>query len=430
MTRSRATWCVSAALLALAAPATALGHGEIPAMLAVAMEDPADGPQVLRLTVGLAAREAGAERWHWLCPALWGGPPSPLTGGTPESGTILGGGSDALRLVDTALTPLATPELMSTRVRDLAVDRGGGTVWILAASSDSPTALWRVEGGVPRRVLSLADSWHDMTVHGDRLVLVRPDDIGAIVLGTIAVDSPQAPALSYPTGLALGAPGVRSDGEALYVTLRVGSDHELYRIDEATWEATRVHRVDDASIDGPVRQPDGAILITAGGALLRLGADGTSAVVDDTRTWTCLGERLSGPAGSAWGCTRESLFAVDALGAVTEVVTLGGLAAPSTEGLSFADGLRCEAEWLDFRADAGLFEPQVPADGAVETDEDVGVGSDAAQEAGVGASVERGCGCTALGAAEEGRAALVVLGLLMGLLAVGARGAKGASRGS
>lgn len=312
----------------------ALAHGPAPAIIGVAAAG-AEGPRVLRLSVGMALR--APDGWRFLCSAAWGGPTAPLASSGDGETTWIATSGRVRELSAGVVGGDGGPDGSSV----LAMAATGGATFALART-DGGAALWRL--GAPAPVWEGQGAWTGLSAEGGRLAMARTADDGLHVLTLSASGGEEGEAV-FP-GVSPGAtPSLRAAGGALYVLLREGAAQDLSRVDG---DALVPVVVGSDVVLGPVSAPGGAVVVV-GGVLGALAGDAVEPR-DASRAWTCLAEG----AGGSWACAQRDLFEVGAAGVAGPVASIGELLPPDWSTVPSAAVADCGAEWTDLVVDAAL----------------------------------------------------------------------------
>ncbi|HEX6240549.1 MAG TPA: hypothetical protein VFZ61_06630 [Polyangiales bacterium] len=357
--------------LGLLTPATgARAHGEPPTAHAVVRED-AEGPLLVKLGIGFAAREEPG-RFRYLCPALWAGEYTAPAAALPDGTVVIGADSGLMLLApDGTLTrhpdPLA--EGFST---ELVVSHGG--VFALRFKQGKSEVL-AVDAVKARVVWSDSRVWYSLAPLAHGLVLLRSQNAlldqltlsfeGAL-LDSQQASSPRSVDYVFARGLA----------EEAYALLLSQSSPELGRIQGNTF--TRV-ALAASSIAGPIITPQGALL-AVDGQLQRLDGASLSPLADPTYVG-CLERHEHG----SYACTREGVSRLGPEGVGEQLFSLAWLVPPDFSQLSDEKArARCDYQWQDLRFDLlalGVtldLEDEFAADAGRGDEFDAGVGEDEA----------------------------------------------------
>ncbi len=310
--------------------ATVWAHGPPAAVVGVAAVDAA-GPVHIRLTEGLAVREA--DGWRYVCPTRWGGSPlSPYAGGD-DARSWLPGAADLVYLDGADGWSVAdAPDLAITGFLaldgpfGLYVDGAGRRVWDLAQATV---------------VFDSADGWSSLAWDGAAVHLIRAAD-GQLWTATWPGAGDLGP--SVPLAPALGvSPLVRWSGAARYAIDRAADGHRL--LDGATG-AVLASAV--ARIDGPVAV-GGADYLALDGLISRLDPAGPVRT-GESRGVTCLDATPDG----AWACAG-GLYALGADGLLAEapLFALDALLPPDLSGLGADGRAACWIDWQTWSTDVG-----------------------------------------------------------------------------
>jgi len=129
------------------------------------------GPQVLRLTAGIAERAVTGE-WRYTCPTAWGGPETPLAVALPEGvGVWVSGTRGATILgLDSRAQPVENSDSLSAQwVRDLDADHERAVALVRTREQAELVLL----GTAPSVVLELELGWDSVAIEGDDALVAK-----------------------------------------------------------------------------------------------------------------------------------------------------------------------------------------------------------------------------------------------------------------
>ncbi len=345
------------------------------AAIGVASSD-AEAPRFVALTAGLAER-VGTE-WHYVCPAVWGGPPQPRTASTDSRSVWVFG--DTMPAVVTSGAVASgvedTVDLPAARVRDLAIV--DGRIYVLVATT-AGTDVLELRMPLPRTIGSFETRWDAMTSAGDELVLGTASD-ESLVLARVKVDGTGLrESRTSVDGPNPDVAALRAVGEHIYAIVETDAEHRVLRLDgdSATqeWEG-------EGPVHGPFGDGDATRLVGEGRVWTLRGETGFESTGDDDGL-RCATATASG----VWVCRDGSLFALVAGEPDDDAMfEHDRLVPPAFDALTGRTRLICEAEWLEYADRAGV-DPRVDQWTGAEAD-DVGVATDVADVA-----IGEGCTC-------------------------------------
>ena len=317
---------------------TAAAHGPAPSALSIIL-DGADGPDVVRLTGGLA-RRVSAENFQYLCPAAWGDQLVLPAASIPPSGPVVIAGSRGLFLLDAsgAITMHPDPLAATAPVTDFAVL--GDQLFALRTSSGA-SELLQIDASRVRVLFSESGSWSAIAATEDtigiqrvaegKLEQLRLGKDGALI-GRDSAPAPQDPLLVL----------ARATKRSLYAVVATASGRELGQIDGEKWQRLEMA---SSSIAGPVELPSGEPFIALDTELFRLSEQrvalgGMPAVNCLAR----LGDRV-------YACTRDGLAALEEGGVGKSLFQLSSILPPDLQKLPESQRDTCQIQWEHFRFD-------------------------------------------------------------------------------
>ncbi len=329
--------------MVLVLAALALAHGPPPAVVGVGAAG-ADGPYLLPLTEGLAARDG--DGWRFVCPARWGASPESPYVIQGASGAWVPGLDDLYQLdAEGRATPAGVPELAASEILDYAIDDAGAVV--LRRPEAGGSEVWALDP--PRRIAALSLPYDSIAVGGDEVVLAYVE-AGAFGVTRVGRDDGVVRADDViDPGPVTWTPAVRVAGGETYIVERGPGTTVLDRLDGNTLVPLLSSIMD---MHGPVQTDDG-VLAALDGRLTWVDGDaltptGEGAVI------SCLGARD----GVAWACAdtalvevRGGVFASAPLAPIPDLLPEGFVGvAPEACG-------DCLAEWVRIAADLGEDDP-------------------------------------------------------------------------
>ena len=430
----------------LCTPCAVLAHGDPAAVLSVVRAGRDGRPELMRLSEGMALRNAG--RTRYLCPARFDSDTTPRAAALAHGTTLVASsGGVYLLFADGAVERHPDSKLQTATLSALEASAVGGA-FALAADADG-TQLLAVDAERAQVLAELPAALTTLAVGDEAMLVAGLTSAGRVVQRGFEHDGAERGAWNAEASAALdsAAAFARLAGSRPYVvvaaTNALGS--ELVQLDPDG--AYRVMQRAGSPISGPIGVGT-RTWFAFDGRLAELRAGDEVARVDDGPIVTCVGR--SGPLPYACANNELRVLRDGALG--ERLFGLDEIAPPDVDGLDSELAERCTLQWLRFRVDlvaAGVTpndaEPGPPGsshgdrDGGTAVDEDAGARRDAGNGGGVksdgggaqddGASGgDGGCGCASVGSERGqlsgrergGRSGWLIL-LVVALAALGMR---------
>jgi hypothetical protein len=386
-------------------------HGLPPAAVAIVAQDE-QGPRIVRLTAGLALRQADGA-YRYVCPALWGDADSLPAYALPDQPAVVLS-STGLWLLQSDGNATRHPDALAEGYAlDLAAQ--GGKLFVLRSVERTGSEIIQVSATQVTRIWRDAQLWTSLTAGADFLAVARLTEGDRLAQRKL---TPDGRGLSDAEAAApAGTVNVlaRAAGSKLYLVLAYNGGRQLGKLDDGGWNP--LHSA-NAAIAGPVQLEgagtyvalDGSLSQLEGGALVPFEAARDAAV-------SCLDcyER------HCYACTREGVQALTPAGLAAPTFDLSKLVSPAVAGVSDEIAAQCELQWQHLRFDLLAFGVSLREDGpgagpapAAVGGEPVGAsgGTPAGGDAPKPAADGRGCSCGLLGR-TNGSGALALGELLL-----------------
>jgi MYXO-CTERM domain-containing protein len=389
----------------------AAAHGAPPAALSILDRD-ARGPRMVRLTGGLAQRDAAGGSYRMICPAAWGDdlalPAISLSSGS----TVIAGGQGLMLLARDGVASAHPDPLAAGPSSDLA--RLGDQIFALRTRAGR-SELLAVDASHVTLMFSDSAPWSSLAATEDSIGLQRLED-GRLEQLRLAADGTQLGRESAPAPMNATFVSARATGRELYALVGTAFGRELGRIEADRFQPLATA---EATIAGPVELADGRLLVAIDSIVSEL-ADGDRALrpLADLPPVSCLART----GADAYACTREGVIALagDVVGA--ELFQLARLQPPDLQRVAEAQRALCGLQWEHFRFELLTIGIEVEADVPAGEDHprrDAGASADAAAaDGGEPPSLrDPGCDCRAAPGAPrtQGGAWWVLLAVALGL---------------
>lgn len=194
MTARRAAIAAFVAI-GLAAPNAARAHDLIE-VVNIAAEDDQGHPLVLLTTLGLVARTAVGEPWHYVCPSLHGGPEAPpaTSAGRDRIWLVT---LDGAQLVTGAIEPVTEklPALKAHMAPKLVTN---GNAAVALTEQKRKTSLLRLHEDGPQTIHTTSWTWSNVAPLGDGFLLASVDWEADATFANVAPDGTVTATRSAP----------------------------------------------------------------------------------------------------------------------------------------------------------------------------------------------------------------------------------------
>jgi len=365
---------------------------------------------MLRLTGGLAQREAASASYRMICPAAWGDdlalPAIALSGGP----TVIAGGQGLMLLAADGVATAHPDPLAAGPSSDLA--RLGEQVFALRTRAGM-SELLAVDASHVTLVFSDSAPWSSLAATDDSIGLQRLED-GRLEQLRLAADGTQLGRESAPAPLNATFVSARATGRELYALVGTAFGRELGRIEAERFQPLAAA---EATIAGPVELGDGRLLVAIDSIVSEL-ADGDRPLrpLADLPPVSCLART----GADAYACTREGVIALDGDAVGAELFQLARLQPPDLARVAEEQRALCGLQWEHFRFELLTIGIDVQADDAADDHaRRAGESADAAAADGgeVPALRDPGCDCRAAPGAPRaaGGAWWILLAVAAGL---------------
>lgn len=298
------------------------------------------GPVVVRLTAGLALRQA-ASTYRFVCPAAWGDSDALPGYGLPNGPAVLLSSKGLLLMRDdgsVAQHPDAGAQGTPIDIVALA-----GKLYVLRVRGTGSEII-EVDQDRVHSVWSDATLWTTLAAGDDFLAVARLSDddrLEQLRLSPSGMQLDSARAAAPSGAVAVSA---RALGKDLFLNVAWSGGRQLGALSASGFNV--VQRA-SAAIAGPVQAPDGTRYIALDSALSRMAADGALTPVPTTTPIDCLGRY----ADALYACTREGIQSLGESGLGELSFDLAQLAPPDLSGLAAEPASACDLQWQHFRFD-------------------------------------------------------------------------------
>jgi len=339
----RGVWLAVLMIMSMLALARgrAAAHGLPPAAVAVVSQDER-GPTIVRLTAGLALRQADGA-YRYVCPALWGDAESLPAYALPDQPAVVLSSTGLWLLHDDGSATRHPETLAEGYALDLAAQ--GGKLFVLRSVDRTGSEIIQVTATQIASVWRDAGLWTSLAAGTDFLAVARLTHDDRLAQRKLSPDGrmlSEAEVAAPPGAVNVLA---RAAGDELYLAVAYNGGRQLGKLDASGWTPVQTA---NAAIAGPVQLQDAGAYLAVDGSLSRL-EDGALVALEAAsgHAVTCLGCYV----GQCYACTREGLRALDAVGLAATTFDLSKLVAPAVASLSPALAATCDLQWQHLRFD-------------------------------------------------------------------------------